>query len=141
MTIFVVWFLQVSCRKLIQPVEVYTNGYMMWYQKSYVLQRIYLSVLLHHLSNSLSIIHFLVCLAVVRCPADTFHVELVCAFARISYAREILRSCARLYLAIACTIIRTIFLVGPGFEPLALHAIFFVGPGFDSLAGLLVLGP
>ena len=25
------------------------------------------------------------------------------------------------------------FLVGPGFEPLALHAIFFVGPGFDSL--------
>ena len=26
------------------------------------------------------------------------------------------------------------FLVGPGFEPLALHAIFFVGPGFDSMA-------
>ena len=48
--------------------------------------------------------------------------------------RENLRSCARSYLAIACTIVRTIFLVGPGFEPLALHAIFFVGPGFDSLA-------
>ena len=72
-------------------------------------------------------------LAVVRRPADTFHVELVRASARILYAREILRSCARSYLAIACTIVRTNFLVGPGFEPLALHAIFFVGPGFDSL--------
>ncbi len=40
---------------------------------------------------------------------------------------------ARSYLAIACTIVRTIFLVGPGSEPLALHTIFFVGPGFDSL--------
>ncbi len=30
-------------------------------------------------------------------------------------------------------IVQTIFLVGPGFEPLALHTIFFVGPGFDSL--------
>ena len=30
-------------------------------------------------------------------------------------------------------IVRMIFLVGPGFEPLALHMIFFVGPGFDSL--------
>ncbi len=34
---------------------------------------------------------------------------------------------------IMCMIVRTIFLVGPGFEPLASHAIFFVGPRFDSL--------
>ena len=59
--------------------------------------------------------------------------ELARAPVRISYAREILRSRARLHLAIACPIVRTIFLVGPGFEPLALHMIFFVGPGFDSL--------
>ncbi len=76
---------------------------------------------------------FLVGLAIVRHPADRFHMELVCACARISYAREILRSCARSYSAIACMIVRTIFLVGPGFEPLALHMIFFLGPGFDSL--------
>ena len=87
-----------------------------------------------HFYNGLSIVRFLVGLAVVRRPADTFHVELVRACARILYAREILRSCARwYYLAIACTIVRTIFLVGPGFKHLALHAIFFVGPGFDSL--------
>ncbi len=30
-------------------------------------------------------------------------------------------------------IAQMIFLVGPGFKPLALHMIFFVGPGFDSL--------
>ena len=37
------------------------------------------------------------------------------------------------YLAITCKIVRTIFLVGPGFEPLALHTIYFVGPGFEPL--------
>ena len=51
---------------------------------------------------------FLVGLAVVRRPADTFHVELIRASARVSCAREILRSCARSYLAIACTIARSI---------------------------------
>ncbi len=51
---------------------------------------------------------FLVGLAVIRHPADTFHMELVCACARILYAREILRSRARSHLAIACTIARTI---------------------------------
>ena len=76
---------------------------------------------------------FLVGLAIVCRPADTFHVEPAHAPARISYAREILRSFAQLYLAIACMIIQTIFLVSPGFEPLALQAIFFVGPGFNSL--------
>ena len=70
---------------------------------------------------------FLVGLAVVRRPADTFHVELVRASARISCAREILRSRARSHLAIACTIARTIFSIGPGFEPLALHVIDFYG--------------
>ena len=80
-----------------------------------------------------SSVFFLVGLAVVCSPADTFHVELVRASARISYAREILRSSARSYLVIACTIVRTIFLVGPGFEPLVLHVILFVGPGFESL--------
>ena len=33
MNIFVVCVLQVSCHGLIQPVEVYTNRYMMWYLK------------------------------------------------------------------------------------------------------------
>ena len=101
--------------------------------KRYVLQGTWSFRMFRHFWNGLSVVRFSVGLAVVRHPADTFHVELVRACARILYAREILRSCARSYLAIACTIVRTIFLVGPGFEPLALHAIFFVGPGFDSL--------
>ena len=33
MKIFLVCFLHVSCSRLIQPVEVYINWYMMWYQK------------------------------------------------------------------------------------------------------------
>ena len=36
-------------------------------------------------------------------------------------------------LEIVCTIIQTIFLVHPGFEPLALHMIIFVGLGFEAL--------
>ena len=70
---------------------------------------------------------FLVGLAIVHHPADTFHVELVRASAHISYARKILRSCVQSHLAIACTIKQTIFLVGLGFEPLAMDAIYFCG--------------
>ena len=33
MNIFVVCFLHASCSRLIQPVEVYINWYMMWYLK------------------------------------------------------------------------------------------------------------
>ncbi len=47
--IFVVYFLHVSCSRLIQHVEVYTNWYMMWYlKKRYVLQGTSLFWLLHH---------------------------------------------------------------------------------------------
>ena len=63
---FVVCFLRVSCSKLIQPVEVYTNWYMMCYLKRYVLQGTYLFQLMHHFLNSLSIIRFLFDLAIVR---------------------------------------------------------------------------
>ncbi len=66
-------------------------------------------------------------MAVIRRPADTFHMELIRASARVLCAREILRSHARSHLAIACTIAQTIFLIGPGFEPLALHVIDFYG--------------
>ncbi len=34
MNIFVLCFLHASCSRLIQPVEVYTNWYMMWYLKN-----------------------------------------------------------------------------------------------------------
>ena len=36
-------------------------------------------------------------------------------------------------LAITCIIVQMIFLIGPGFKPLALHRIYFVGPGFETL--------
>ena len=75
---FVVCFLQVSCSRLIQPVEVYTNWYMMWYQKIYVLQGTYLFRLIHHFLNGLSIVHILVGLAIIRwsghCPLFSGHV-------------------------------------------------------------------
>ena len=102
-------------------------------QKRYVLQGTYLFECFVIFKTVCPSSVFSVGLAVVRRPADTFHMELARAPVGISYAREILRSRARSHLAIACPIVRTIFLVGPGFEPLALHAIFFVGPGFDSL--------
>ena len=111
--------------------------------KRYVLQGTWSFRMFRHFWNGLSVVRFSVGLAVVRRPADTFHVELVRACARILYAREILRSCARSYLAIACTIVWTIVLVGPGFEPLALQMIYFVGPGFNSLTlqHFLFVGP
>ena len=95
--------------------------------KRYVLQGTWSFRMFRHFWNGLSVVRFLVGLAVVRRPADTFHVELVRASARISCAREILRSRARSPLAIACTIAQTIFSIGPGFEPLALHVIDFHG--------------
>ncbi len=49
------------------------------------------------------------------------------------YAHEILRLRARSHLAIACTIVRTIFSGGPGFKPLALQHNLFAGPGFEPL--------
>ena len=130
---FLVCILRTYCCRLIQPVKMYMNWYMMWYLKKDMLCKEHIFEWFVIFKTVCPSSVFFVSLAVVRHPADTFHVECVCASALILYARENLRSCARSYLAISCTIIRTIFLVGPGFEPLALHAIFFVGPGFDSL--------
>ncbi len=70
---------------------------------------------------------FLVGLAVIRHPADTFHMELVRASACVLCAREIFRSRARSHLVIACMITQMIVSIGPGFEPLALHVIDFYG--------------
>ena len=126
--IFVVRILHMSCCRLIQPVKMYTNWYMMWYltKDMFCKEHNLFGWFVIFKTVCLSSV-FLVGLANVRHPADTFHVELVRASARISYAREILRSCARLYLAIACTIVQTIFSGDPGFKPLALHAIYFCG--------------
>ena len=86
---------------------------------------------------------FLVGLAVVRRPADTFHMELIRASVRVFVRKSIFTIVCTIVSAIACTIARAIFLVGPGFKPLVLHTIFFVGPGFDSLTLQhdLFLGP
>ena len=65
MNIFVVCFLQVFYSRLMKPVEVYTNWYMMWYQKRHVLQGTYLFGLMHHFSNVLSVVHFSVGLAIM----------------------------------------------------------------------------
>ncbi len=81
MNIFVVSVLQVFCHRLIQPVEVYTNWYMMWYVKRNVLQGTYCFQLMHHFLNCLSIIHFLVGLAIIHHPGDMFRIELVRASA------------------------------------------------------------
>ena len=86
MDIFVVCFLQVSCSWLIQLAEVYINWYMMWYLKRYVLQGTYLFLMMHHFLNGQSIICFWtvwlssISLAIIRHPADTFHMELVHEF-------------------------------------------------------------
>ena len=59
--------------------------------------------------------------------------ELVRASARVFGCTLIFTIVHPIVLAIACTIAIAIILVGPGFEPLALHTILLVGPGFDSL--------
>ncbi len=59
--------------------------------------------------------------------------ELVRASAHIFACTLIFTIVCANVLAIAYTIARVIILIGPGFEPLALHTIYFVGPGFDSL--------
>ncbi len=135
---FVVYVLHVSCCRLIQPVEMYTNCYMMWYLKKDMFCKE------HIFSDNLPFLKRSVrhpfCSRSGRRPSSSRHVprgsrSCTCAYFirtwnfRIVYAivfsDRISRSRARSY--------ERSFLVGPGFEPLALHAIFFVGPGFDSL--------
>ena len=58
-------------------------------QKDMFLQGTYLFGSFCYFLNGVSVVRFLVGLAVVRRPADTFHVELVRVSARVSCAREI----------------------------------------------------
>ncbi len=79
MNIFVVCFLHASCSRMIQPLEVYRNWYMMWYlKKRYDLQGAYIFWLMHHFLNGLSIIRFLVSLAIIHQsghrPSSTGHI-------------------------------------------------------------------
>ena len=70
---------------------------------------------------------FLVGLAIVYHPAGTFHVELICASVRVFVCMLILTITGAIVLVITCTIIRTIFLVGLGFEPCPCSMIFSEG--------------
>ena len=65
MNIFVVCFLQGSCSRMRKPVEVYTNWYMMWYQKRHVLQGTYLSGLFRHLQTVCPLSNFLANLSII----------------------------------------------------------------------------
>ena len=102
---------------------------------------------MHHFLNILSIVRFRsiwpssVSLAVVRHPVDMFHMELVRASARVFVHMLIFTIVHAIALAIACTIVRMIFLVGPGFEPLPVQHDYFVGPGFSSLALIFCFRP
>ncbi len=75
---FVVCILHMSCCRLIQPVKMYVIWYMMWYLEKDMFSKE------HDRFRCFS-----VGLAILRCPADKFHMELDCAFARILHAREI----------------------------------------------------
>ena len=122
MNIFVVCFLQVSCSRLIQPVEVYINWYMMWYFKKDMFCR-------EHIFFDWCIIFWTVCPSSVfgrsdHCLSSTRHVPcgtcLCIKCARLFswlYAWSYWQSCARSY--------TQSFFVGPGFEPLALHHSLF----------------
>ena len=87
---------------MIQPVKMYINWYMMWYLKKDMFCREHIFSDHSSFLKCLSVIRFLVSLAVVCRPADTFHVELVPASARVSCALEILRWRAQLHLVIVC---------------------------------------
>ena len=62
-----------------------------------------------------------------RCPSSSRHVPRGTHLCICAYFVHML------IFTIVCTIVRTIFSIGPGFEPLALHTIFFVGQGIEPL--------
>ena len=83
MNIVVVCFLQVFYSRMRWCVNVYTNLVHDVLQKRYVLQGTYFSGLICYFLVSLSIVPFLfvwwsISLAVVHCPLDAFHMELIC---------------------------------------------------------------
>ena len=129
---FLVRILRTYCCRLIQPVKMYVIWYMMWYlEKDMLCKEHIISKDSSFLKRSRRHPFFFWSVwpsSVIQRTRSTWN-----SFVHLC-ARQFLRSCTWSYFAIACTIVRTIFLVGPGFEPLALHGIFFVGPGFDSLA-------
>ena len=118
---YVLWQADSACKN----VRNLVHDVVPW--KRYVLQGTWSFGMFRPFWNGLSVVHFSVDLAIIRRPADTFHVELVHASARVSCAGEISRWCVRSHLATACMIARTIFSSRPGFEPLALHVIDFYG--------------
>ena len=124
MNIFVVCFLHASCSRLIQTVEVYINWYMMWYLKCR--KHIFFNWCIIFLTVSQSSIfgrsvhHPLVWPSSVihrTCSMWNLFVHSVCTL--------IFTIICAIILAIVCMIACTIFFVGPGFEPLALHHSLF----------------
>ena len=77
MNIFVVCFLHASCSRLIQPVEVYTNWYMMWYLKKDMICREHIFLTDASFLNGLSVIRFWVGLAIIHHLPDTGYMELI----------------------------------------------------------------
>ena len=139
MNIFLVCFPQVSCTRLIQPVEVYISWYMMWYlKKIFSAGNISFSTDASFFEQS------------VHCPffVQSVHHPLVCPLSIIQQTCSMSKSFVHsthvfvctLVLAIACVIVCTIMcickisLIGPGIKPLTFQRKLFVGPGFDSQA-------
>ena len=95
---------------------------MIGYQNRYVLQRTYLSGLICHFSNNLSIVCFFVGLSFIHwsghCPSSNGHIK-----RRTHLHVPHLFSCS-LY---------TWCFVGLGFNPLTLQQDLFAGPGFEPL--------
>ncbi len=123
---FVVCVLQVSCSRLIQPVEVYTNWYMMWYLKTICSAR-NISFQLMNLFNTVcpSFIFFWSVWpsSVIQRTHSTWNwfMNSACAFV----CMLVLMIVCMILWAIVCPIVCKIFLLGPGFEPLtSLYDLF-----------------
>ena len=116
-------FLQVSCSRLIQPVEVYINWYIMWYLKKDMFCR-------EHIIFDWCIIFWTVC------PSSIFgwsgHHLLVGHLSIIQLTHSTSRSFMCSVHAVIC-LIHTMFWQVRGLISWPHSMILFVGPGFNPL--------
>ena len=136
--IFVVCFLPVSCNRLIQPVKVYINWYMIWYLQNnmFCREHIFFDWCIIFL-NSLSIVRFFFGWSghhSLVWPSSV--IQLTCSTWKlfVCSTHVFLRM-------LVLTIVRAIISVGPGFDPLDLQHNLFVGPGFNFLALIACFRP
>ena len=132
---FLVCILRTSCCRLIQPVKMYTNWYMMWYLKKYVFCKE------HIFSDDSSFLKWSVCHPFLVGCWSVHHLSLD---GHVSCGCHECTPCGRSYFTYFCNpcncnssyvVIHAIVICCSSMVQTLDHAgWFFMGPGFDSRA-------